>query len=247
MNKLYSYLMRKMPLMISCEQADNFIDDYLAGDLSGRQRKIFQWHINLCTECRQYLEEYRQSIVLGKSHFHDQDEEDKSEMPKGIVQAILAAHYEGSDVNFDVFRSSPPFRGLTLTNLQQIYSNGEIFELDEGAFVIEEGKANSRLYVVLSGELKVSLTHSSERYSEVELANWRPPDCVGEYTLIDHKLASASVKATRKSELFKIQFDLLDEFMESDPELGRAIYRNILLLVVDRLRANDAEIDMFRF
>jgi len=48
MNNLRSYLMRKMPLMMTCEQANDFLDDYLAGNLSGSQRKIFQWHINLC-------------------------------------------------------------------------------------------------------------------------------------------------------------------------------------------------------
>ena len=171
MNNLRSYLMRKMPLMMTCEQANDFLDDYLAGNLSGSQRKIFQWHINLCAECSQYLEEYRQSMALGKSHFHEHNEADASEMPEGIVQAILAARSEGADGNFDVFRSSPPFRGLKLTNLRKIYSNGEILELDEGTLLIEEEKANSDLYVVLSGEFKISLPRDSARYSKIQLAS----------------------------------------------------------------------------
>ena len=246
MNKLRSYLMRKMPLMITCEQADDFIDEYLAGDLSASQRRIFRWHINLCAECSQYLEEYRHSMALGKTHFHGQNADDKSEVPEGIVQAILAARSEGADRKFDVFRSSPPFRGLKPMNLQNIYSSGEILELEEGTLLIEEGKANSDLYVVLSGEFKISLPHDSARYSEVQLASRCPPDCLGEYTFIDHKLASASVTATQKSKLFKIKFHILDELIESDAELSRAIYRNILLLVIDRLRANDAELDLFK-
>lgn len=237
--------MHNMPLMMTCEQADSFIDDYLAGDLSGRQRRIFKWHINLCADCSRYLEEYRQSIALGNTHFHEQIETDRSEMPEGMVQAILAAQYEGADTSFDVFRSSPPFRGLTLATLRNLYSNGEVLEIDEGTIVIEEGKANANLYVVLSGEFKVNLPDGPGRRSEVELANRRPPECFGEYTFIDHRLASATVLATQKSEVFKIRFRLLDEFIESDAELGRAIYKNILLLVIDRLRANDAEIDMF--
>ena len=238
--------MRKMPLMITCEQADHFIDDYLAGDLSGSQCRIFQWHINLCTECSQYLEEYKQSIQLGKAHFYEQAEADRSDMPEGIVQAILAARSEGADPGFDVFRSSPPFRGLKLANLRKIYSKGEMLEIDKGMLVIEEGKENSNLYVVLSGEFKISLPRGSERDSEVELASRRPPDCLGEYTFIDHKLASANVRATRVSTLFTISFHVLDELIESDAELSRAIYRNILLLVIDRLRANGAEIDLFK-
>jgi len=185
-------------------------------------------------------------MALGKSHFHEHNEADASEMPEGIVQAILAARSEGADGNFDVFRSSPPFRGLKLTNLRKIYSNGEILELDEGTLLIEGEKANSDLYVVLSGEFKISLPRDSARYSKIQLASRRPPDCLGEYTFIDHKLASASVTATQKSKLFKIPFQNLDELIESDAELSRAIYRNILLLVIDRLRANDAELDLFK-
>ena len=238
--------MRKMPLMIPCEQADHFIDEYLAANLSASQRRIFQWHINLCAECSQYLEEYRHSMALGKTHFHEQNADDESEVPEGIVQAILAARSEGVDGKFDVFKSSPPFRGLKPTDLRKIYSNGKILDLEEGTLLIEEGKANSDLYVVLSGEFKISLAHGSGRDSEVKLAYRHLPDCLGEYTFIDHKLASANVSATKKSELFKIPFRVLDEIIESDAELSRAIYRNILLLVIDRLRANDAELDLFK-
>ncbi len=119
-------------------------------------------------------------------------------------------------------------------------------ELESGSTAIEEGKINTGLYVVLSGELEVSLPAGPGRYGEVVLAKRKPPDCFGEYAFIDYKMASASVTATLKSRLFKIGFEILDDFIDSDPELARSIYENILLLLISRLRAEDAELDVFR-
>ena len=246
MDRVRAFLMNKMPLMITCEQADEFIDAYLAGELSGNQRRLFKWHINLCAECGQYLEEYQQSISLGKSQFYNESNTKNLEVPEGIVQAILAAQYQDPNMNFDIFRSSLPFRGLPMADLRRIFSNGEILEVDDGATVIQQDNVNTALYVVLSGAFEVSLSTRQEPYSEVQIAIRRPPDCFGEYTFVDHKLASANVRATEKSKLFKIQFDVLNGLIESDAEMGRTIYKNILLLVIDRLRANEAELDLFR-
>ena len=137
-------------------------------------------------------------------------------------------------------------RGLSLPNLRRIFSNGEILEVDDGTTVIQQDEVNTSLYVVLSGEFEVSLTTRQVPWSEVKMANRHPPDCFGEYTFVDHKLASANVRATPNSKLFKIEFDVLNGLIESDAELGRTIYKNILLLVIDRLRANEAELDLFR-
>jgi len=118
--------------------------------------------------------------------------------------------------------------------------------LNGGETVIEEGKVNSALYVVLGGEFRVSLPAGPQRYGEVELARRRPPDCFGEYAFIDYKLASANVTATKPGRLLKVAFDVLDQFIDADAELGRTIYENILLLVVARLRNNDVELDVFK-
>ncbi len=43
--KLRALMMRTLPLMITCEELDGFIDDYLEDMLPARQRRIFdQYH-----------------------------------------------------------------------------------------------------------------------------------------------------------------------------------------------------------
>lgn len=241
MNKLRTYLTRKDPPIVDCQEAAGVLDDYVAGYPSDRQRRIFEWHISQCGECSKRLNEYHKSLAPDTSSFDGEDEDGQPGSPEG-VQAFLATDSE----DFGAFSSSPPFRGLAMPDLQRIFAHGEILELEQGATVIEEGKVNLNLYVVLSGEFQVSLPAGPQRYGEVALATRHAPDCFGEYAFIDYKLASASVSATRESRLFKIAFNILDNFIDSDAELGRSIYENILLLVIARLRADDVELDLFK-
>ncbi|MCG8404340.1 MAG: zf-HC2 domain-containing protein, partial [Phycisphaerales bacterium] len=51
-------VMFKLPLMISCREFEAFIVDYLDDQLPARQRKIFEFHLKICRECRDYLAAY---------------------------------------------------------------------------------------------------------------------------------------------------------------------------------------------
>lgn len=89
MRKATAQMMRYMPMMVTCEEANRFIDDYLSGELPRRQRFIFDWHMRLCTGCREYLERYRRSIDLCREKFYG-DEDDEG-VPEQIVKGIVAA------------------------------------------------------------------------------------------------------------------------------------------------------------
>ena len=44
----------RLPFMMTCEVFEGFIDVYLDGALSSRQRFFFETHMKLCRECRDY-------------------------------------------------------------------------------------------------------------------------------------------------------------------------------------------------
>lgn len=81
--------MFKLPLMITCEVFEEFIDAYLEGDLPPRQKVIFDMHLMLCRECREYLRAYRASLDLTKGTVEDNRLPD--EVPEDLVTAILEA------------------------------------------------------------------------------------------------------------------------------------------------------------
>lgn len=49
---------------LSCQELVELVTDYLEGALSKQERLRFDEHIGLCTGCRVYLEQMRQTISL---------------------------------------------------------------------------------------------------------------------------------------------------------------------------------------
>lgn len=86
--------MRSMPLMITCAEFEEFIIDYLEDRLTKKQRFIFNTHLRLCKDCRSYLTAYQTAIALGKAVFDSPDKEVPDEVPKDLVNAVLAARKE---------------------------------------------------------------------------------------------------------------------------------------------------------
>lgn len=89
--RMKGLMLYKLPLMIDCEQFEGFLIDYLEGDLPDRQRAIFEFHLKICRECRDYLAAYGRTIEVGKAVFADPSAELPNEVPDDLVKAILEA------------------------------------------------------------------------------------------------------------------------------------------------------------
>jgi anti-sigma factor RsiW len=79
-----------MPLMISCRELDDFLVDYLEDRLPERQRHKFEWHLRLCSDCRRYMEAYKQTIALSRAAFSEPDAPVPEDVPEDLVKTILA-------------------------------------------------------------------------------------------------------------------------------------------------------------
>ena len=80
-----------MPLLITCEQFEEFILAYTEGKLPKRQQIVFELHLKVCPECRDYLAAYRRTIEVSKRAFEEPDQALPDEVPEDLVKAILAA------------------------------------------------------------------------------------------------------------------------------------------------------------
>ena len=52
---------------------------------------VFELHLKMCRECREYLDAYRASMELAKDALRHGDELLPSEVPDDLVKAVLAA------------------------------------------------------------------------------------------------------------------------------------------------------------
>jgi hypothetical protein len=73
---------------VNCKECTDFIQDYLSDDLPATQKRVFEAHLELCPPCITFLDNYRQTLSIGKLCREDHDEDP---LPEALLKAILAA------------------------------------------------------------------------------------------------------------------------------------------------------------
>ena len=140
------------------------------------------------------------------------------------------------------------FRNLSEEQLHSVLDAGNVFTVERGEVLIQEGQLHKHLYFILDGEVDVFTNEDpSDASTRKLLTTLGPGDSVGEYGFIDGRPASASVEAADRTELFALTLPVFQRLMESDAELERIVSKNLLSILVDRLRTTNVIIDFLRF
>jgi len=76
---------------MTCREVTDILDRYLDGDLPKRQRLFLNVHLMVCSDCRNYLHAYRQTIRAAKTLALTPDDPPPADMPEELVKAVLAS------------------------------------------------------------------------------------------------------------------------------------------------------------
>jgi anti-sigma factor RsiW len=76
---------------VTCKQVADFLDEYLRGTMPEEQRARVEEHLAVCPDCRHYLDQYRQTIALGKAAFAAPDDPVPDSVPEELLAAIRSA------------------------------------------------------------------------------------------------------------------------------------------------------------
>ena len=124
------------------------------------------------------------------------------------------------------------FQGLTPAEISELLATAEKCTFDTNVAIVKEGNAGNQMYVILDGVASVS---KKSRDGEMELARLYSADSFGEMSLADNEARSATVTAISPCVLVRLS----DQALNSKPEIGMKVYRNIARLLSARLRAAD--------
>lgn len=84
-------LLKRVHRMITCKEFEAFVLSYLDGELSDRQRSVFEWHLRICRECRGYLAAYTRTVELERAVVSSSKEPVPEDVPEDLIKAILDA------------------------------------------------------------------------------------------------------------------------------------------------------------
>lgn len=131
----------------------------------------------------------------------------------------------------EYFARTQLFANVGLESIEHLLDSCEQRKLERGEHLLEPGAANSHLYVILDGELRVYL---SDRNLPAH-AVLGPGDCVGEMSLLDGETASALVLAARDSNLLAVPHEVLWSLVDC----SHGVARNLLALITGRMRESN--------
>ncbi len=78
--------------MMTCQELIDFIAAWLDDELPTETRLEFERHLELCPDCVDYLDGYRQAVSLSRDALVECAEEElPQDVPESLVQAVLAA------------------------------------------------------------------------------------------------------------------------------------------------------------
>ena len=121
------------------------------------------------------------------------------------------------------------FEGFNDFELARLMTEAEFIEALPGDCLIQEGEQGHHLFVLLAGQARISKRAFGLQKVIQKLA---PGDCFGEMSLIECRSRSASVKAETHCKLLRLDGD----YVVSLPEVSAKIYRNLAILLSQKLR-----------
>lgn len=91
MRRFKGTMLKRVHGMITCREFEEFVLQYLDGELPSKQRNIFEWHMRICRECREYLAAYKRTVEVGKAALGSADESVPDDVPEDLIRAVLDA------------------------------------------------------------------------------------------------------------------------------------------------------------
>ncbi len=127
----------------------------------------------------------------------------------------------------------PFLNSFTDDQLDEVLGSSSFLQCDVGDSIIKEGSIDSRIYILLSGDLEVRVGGKA-----VTSIN-RPGDVFGELALVNQDKRLASVVAASKAVCLAVDQKFLQDIhpREEDPDFHAALYQFVARLVAKKLDA----------
>jgi CRP-like cAMP-binding protein len=145
--------------------------------------------------------------------------------------AKVLASYARQRLLSNVMRTSELFQRLSSEEVHSLLPRFESSFADPGEFVLERGKPNEALYVLVSGRCEV-------RDGDDVVTSLGVGDGFGEMSMLGRKEATLDVVASEPVVLLRVSRDKFDEIAMAHPELLTEVYR----LLVSREKENSEAI-----
>lgn len=119
--------------------------------------------------------------------------------------------------------NSPLFEVLSNEEREALVREMDLEQHDEGAVIISEGDPGTSMYVIVGGEVKVYTRAVGDGGGTVYLAKLGEGDFFGEVSMLTGKPRTATITASRPTELLRLDKDKLDNALARFPGIRKVL------------------------
>ena len=137
--------------------------------------------------------------------------------------------------NAKIVEKIPFFRGLSLHQVRQILSAGQMSAYKQGHILANDGDKSTAIYILLTGSLAI-------KAGEIELARVKAVDIVGEMGVVTNEPRCATIEVAEEASVMiigKMQFDVA---LRKDVDMAAKIYKNMVSSLCQKLRENNVQL-----
>ncbi|MDO5698109.1 MAG: Crp/Fnr family transcriptional regulator [Dermatophilus congolensis] len=139
----------------------------------------------------------------------------------------------------DVVRQAPLFSALDDADVEALRATMTSTHVPRGSVLFREGERGDRLYVIVTGKMKLGRSSADGRENLVAVLG--PGELLGELTVFDPGERNATATAVANTELIGLGHDQLAAFLAEHPQVAKAL----LAALARRLRrTNDSLADL---
>ena len=153
------------------------------------------------------------------------------------VQLITAWDYLALKISGSLLKDSLIFKGLRPSEIKTFALLGHMEQCKAGDLLIQQGEQGDAMFVLLSGQMKVSLTGSDGKNVKLDRVN--PGALIGEMAYLGSGIRTATVKAATDAELLRIDDKALDRVRHRNPKIAAKIFLNFSRVLSERVTAQN--------
>jgi CRP/FNR family transcriptional regulator len=143
--------------------------------------------------------------------------------------------------NLTSFDNMPLFNGLSKAEINEFMKIAVERSFKKGDVIFYEHAEGNELFILVEGSVSIQLVAVPDE-DKVPILTLRSGDIFGELAIIDSGPRSATVVCEEDVRVMLINKNDLDPLFEKDNHLGMVIYRNISLIVCDRIRKTNVKL-----
>lgn len=140
-------------------------------------------------------------------------------------------------VPLDILQKLPVFQDLSPTQLTRVFHLCQQEEYGQGACLCKAGAKSDRMFVLLAGTVAVYTPRRVLLVRETAITT------IGEAGLLTGEPRAASVWTETAVQALMIRRRPLLQLMQDDPSLATRLYRNVMILLRQKLVAADHRIE----